>query len=287
MTTCHSSQPTNQEGLSPLRVGRVTGSRVGGILGLSPWQTPDDVLRSMVREAHGAPSEFTGNAATEWGTFHERGVIQDFQMETGLTVNPSRFYTFEDWLGATPDGEIGEDELIEVKCPYGLRKGGEFKSINDMPHYHAQIMVQLMVTGRKRCYFWQWAPHGTSLEIVEYDDIWPYGSVDDLKRFHTRYLKELDNPAHLEPKRKAIETLRAAELLKQYDEACAAADRKKEILDELVELAGESNAEICGRKLTQVERKGNVSYAKVIKDHCPDVDLEPYRGKGSKFWKLT
>lgn len=287
MTTYHSDQPTNQEGLSPLRVGRVTGGRVGGILGLSPWQTPDDVLRSMVREAHGAPSEFTGNAATEWGTFHERGAIQDFQMETGLTVNPSRFYTFEDWLGATPDWEIGEDELIEVKCPYGLRKGGEFKSINDMPHYHAQIMVQLMVTGRKRCYFWQWAPHGTSLEIVEYDDIWPYGSVDDLKRFHKRYLKELDNPAHLEPKRKAIETLRAAELLKQYDEACAAADRKKEILDELVELAGESNAEICGRKLTQVERKGNVSYAKVIKDHCPDVDLEPYRGKGSKFWKLT
>ena len=53
------------------RKGRVTGSIVGAILGLSPYMTRADAMRSMVRAAIGAPSEFTGNVATEYGTMHE------------------------------------------------------------------------------------------------------------------------------------------------------------------------------------------------------------------------
>ena len=49
------------------RKGRITGSRVGAILGMSPWQKPADVLRAMVREYHGASTEFTGNPATDHG----------------------------------------------------------------------------------------------------------------------------------------------------------------------------------------------------------------------------
>lgn len=55
----------------------------------------------------------------------------------------------------------------------------------------------------------------------------------------------------------------------------------------MVELAKDRDAEIMGRKLAQVERKGNVQYAKVLKDHLPDLDVEPYRAKSSKFWKLS
>jgi len=46
------------------REGRVTGSSVGAILGLSPFMAPDDVMRRMVREYHGAEAEFQGNSAT-------------------------------------------------------------------------------------------------------------------------------------------------------------------------------------------------------------------------------
>lgn len=51
---------------------RITGSRVGAILGLSPWQKPDAVLREMVREHHGAEREFSGNIATEHGQNQDR-----------------------------------------------------------------------------------------------------------------------------------------------------------------------------------------------------------------------
>jgi predicted phage-related endonuclease len=53
------------------RVGKITASRVGAILGNSPYKTRDDVMREMVREALGAELEFTGNVATEYGTANE------------------------------------------------------------------------------------------------------------------------------------------------------------------------------------------------------------------------
>ena len=79
------------------RKGRVTGSRVGAILGLNPWQTREDVMRAMVREYHGAPSEFEGNVATEHGKAHEEEATLDFTLETGLDVEETGFHTFEDW----------------------------------------------------------------------------------------------------------------------------------------------------------------------------------------------
>ena len=76
-----------------IRKGRVTGSNVGAILGLSPFMKPEDVMRRMVRDWHNAPSEFTGNAATEYGTFHEKIAKMDFEMDSGLTVQEVGFNT--------------------------------------------------------------------------------------------------------------------------------------------------------------------------------------------------
>ena len=99
------------------REGRITGSSVGAILGYSPFMSPDDVMRRMVREYHGAESEFKGNAATEWGTLNEPGACVEYEMETGSTVELCGFYKYEHWLGASPDGLIGSNGLVEFKCP--------------------------------------------------------------------------------------------------------------------------------------------------------------------------
>jgi len=64
------------------RVGRVTASNVGAILGLSPFRKRADVMRSTVREYHGVLSEFTGNVATEYGNLYEHLARADYQMAT-------------------------------------------------------------------------------------------------------------------------------------------------------------------------------------------------------------
>jgi putative phage-type endonuclease len=281
------------------RKGRVTASSVGAILGLSPHMTSGDVLRMMVREYHGAEREFKGNAATEWGTINEDAAKWEFQIEHGITISECGFYTWGDWAGASPDGILNvEDEgkdltIIEIKCPYGLKDNKEpvFKTIEEQPHYYAQIQFQLYCADMAQCYFYQWTPYDTKTEIVGVNDEWLRENIPKLEEFHKIYLSELNNPEHLEPRRKSIETIEARQLLSEYDrlshEIDLAEQAKKDIMDDLVKIAGDKDALICGRKLTKVEKSGAVSYAKAIKALLPSADLEPYRGKPSIFWKLT
>jgi putative phage-type endonuclease len=280
--------------LSPKRIGRVTGSAAGAILGLSPYQTADDVLRRMVRDYQGAEPEFVGNVATEYGSFHEAGAITDFEMETGLSVkrNNEFFIHHEhDWLGATPDGFVEGGALIEVKCPYSKRNGGEFKRIYEQPHYYAQMQIEMACTGKFECWFYQWSPYGNALDPVDFDQQWLDENLPKLKAFHDRYLSELDNPEHLEPRRVIIETHAAQKLIDEYDQLSDAIEfatsRKKEVMAELIKLSGERDALICGHKLTRVESAGSISYAKALKKYAPDADLEPFRGKPSTSWRFT
>lgn len=274
------------------RVGRVTGSAVGAILGMSPYMSADDVLRRMVREYHKAPSEFEGNVATKYGQFHESGAAFEYTLETGQAVEECGFFTHEDWLGASPDGLVGVMGLIEIKCPYGQRDKvpPEFKTAEEQPHYYAQMQIEMLCADREWCDFWQWSPNGTRLETVNRDNAWIAHNVPMLREFHARYLSELDNPAHIEPRRKELYGPKAAALIEQYDDLTdaieRATERRKEVLADLVKAAGERNAIINGRNLTLVERAGSVAYAKVVKEHCKGVDLEQYRGAPSSYWML-
>lgn len=273
------------------RKNRVTGSIAGAILGLAPYMTREQALRSMVRAYHGAPSEFTGNIATEYGTNNEQAAIECYEFKTGNKVEKAPFVPYEDWLGASPDGFIGDEGLIEVKCPYGRRNDDAFKPLSDQPHYYAQIQIELLATGRKWCDFYQWSPHGDALERVYPDQDWLDENLPKLRQFYALYLSEIDNPEHLEPMRVEINTKEARLIVDEISQLSEAIDnataRKKELMESLVEKAGGNNALVWGHKLTKVEKEGPIKYAEIVKKHLPDLDLNQYRGKASVSWRLT
>lgn len=273
------------------RKGRVTGSVAGAILGLAPYMTRDEVMRSMVRSYHGAERDFVGNIATEYGQRNEPTAIQELGMYYDISVEECGFFPYEDWLGASPDGLIGDEAIVEVKCPYGKRDSKDFKPLSEQPHYYAQIQIELLCTGRKLCYFFQWSPVGDMLELVELDQVWLDENLPILKAFHNEYLLEVDNPDHLAPLRKELYGPKASALLEEYDDLTdaieRATERRKEVLAELVKAAKERDAIINGRKLTLVRKEGAISYAKAIKELAPDADLEKWRGKASEYWRLS
>jgi len=276
----------------PLRNRCITASLVGVILGNNPHMTPDDAMRSMVRDAMGAEREFTGNIATEYGNNHEAGAIIEFQMETGLIVTKARFETIEDWAGVSPDGWVSDGWGLECKCPFSLRKGGEFKPIADQPHYMDQVQFSLWVTGREGWHFFQWAPHNTKLECVWPDQDWRDRNLPVLRQFFTAFLWEIENNAedHLAPKRITIDTPQASKMVREYEEiveqAELLAERKADLLKEMVALAGEKNALFSGRKLTLTRREGAVSYKKALDHFAPGADTSAFKGKASEFWGL-
>lgn len=275
------------------RAGRVTGSNVGAILGLDPHKTRADVLRRMVRDALGAEPEFTGNIATMHGQAHEDGAIFDFRLETGLDVQEVGFIPYEDWLGASPDGLTSDGGVLEAKVPFGKRNDQDagFKPLSDQPHYHAQVRIEMLCAGRDFAWFWQWSAHGHRLERVEQDAAWLADNLPRLRQFHAEYLSALADPAeHLAPRRIVIDTPAASKLLREWDDMTEAEERAKErkaaIMDELVLMAGNGNAEVCGRKLTRVDRAGSISYAKALAELAPGANLEKWRGKPSSSWRL-
>ena len=179
-----------------VRKGRITGSSVGAILGMSPFTKPKDIMRRMVRDWYGAPSEFTGNVATDWGVTNESGAVAQYEMKTGNVVEACAFYMMDDWLGASPDGLIGSTGLLEVKCPYGLRNKipPVFKTAKMQMHYYGQMQIQMYVTGRSWCDFYQWSPNGDELEKVLFDKPYTDTALMALKRFYNEYLIEREKP---------------------------------------------------------------------------------------------
>jgi putative phage-type endonuclease len=287
------------------RAGRITGSRVGAILGLSPWQTRADVLRAMVREHHGAPSEFTGNPATDHGNANEQRALLCFMRQTGLAVEQCGFFPYGDRMGASPDGLTNDGGVLELKVPFGLRNAqqAEFKPLADQPHYAAQVQMEMLAAGRTHAYFAQYvAPKGDSLsfdyvpeqmhvERVEADPEWIDRVLPDLSAFHDLLLSELDNPEHLEPLRVSIDTedvaakLAELDMLRKRQKEDEAAE--KAILTELVKLADGKNALLCGRKLTKTKDGESVAYAKALAALLPDADLKPWTSPKKGGWRLT
>ena len=274
------------------RIGKVTASNVGAILGLSPFRTRDDVMRSMVREWNGALSEFSGNVATEYGVMHEPMARADYQLKTGNVVETTGFHTFEDWLGASPDGFVGDFGLVEFKCPYSLRNGGEFKSIDYQPHYYAQIQIQMFVTGKEICHFFQWNRFGFSFESVHFDEEWLEENLYKLRLFYDEYLIERESPhneKHLRSRHSEIENERLSLFVEEYfilkSEIKAKNEAAEKLMQRIISECGENESQIGLHKLTRVNRK-SIQYKNALAELLPsDVDLTPYESV-STFWTL-
>ena len=278
------------------RRGKLTASMVGAILGHSPHTTRDDVMRRMVREWHGFPSEGESNVATEWGVANEAGALAEYVMETGHAVEAVGFITRDDWAGCSPDGLISVFGGVEIKCPFSLRNSEApvpFKTLGEQPHYEDQVQFSMWVTGRAWWDFYQWTPNGTDLMRDTKDYKWQKKNIPKLKAFYDEFLieRQQDNAVkHLEPKRRIIDTPEAHRIMSEYDEICEAIDnateRKKELIADMVRIAGEKNAEFAGRSLTLVKRAGAISYAKAVAELMPGADLEKWRGKASESWQI-
>jgi putative phage-type endonuclease len=269
------------------RIGRVTASNVGAILGISPFRKRQDVVRAMVREWHGALSEFDGNVATEYGNMNEHLARTDYQLKTGNIVETTGFHTHDLWLGASPDGFI-EDGIVEFKCPYSLRNGGDFKSIFDQQHYYAQVQIQMYVTKTPLCDFVQWHKDDMMIETVQFDKGYIDEIMPKLRAFYDEFLEELHNPAHLKSRHDDVKDEAVNLLVEQYLSVKSQIKELNEcselLLKQIIEECGENESTIGEHKLTRVNRK-SIGYAKAVKDLLPDADLSAYESTTS-YWTL-
>ena len=97
------------------RKGRLTGSNFGSVL--KAKRITPSLLKRLLGEY-----DLSRVKAVQWGVNNEEEAIKAFTLKTGTAVKETGIWFHSSGiLGASPDGIIDEETVLEVKCPYTER----------------------------------------------------------------------------------------------------------------------------------------------------------------------
>jgi putative phage-type endonuclease len=146
------------------RLGKVTASRVADVIARtkSGYSTSrDNYMAQLICERlTNTKSESYSNASMEWGTNTEPLARAHYEMSTGVLVNEVGLIDHPSiqMSGASPDGLIGDDGLLEIKCPNTATHFETILSESIPSKYITQMQWQMACTERKWCDFVSFDP---------------------------------------------------------------------------------------------------------------------------------
>lgn len=143
------------------RLGKVTASKVASVLAKRDSATRADYLTDLVLERlTGKQQEFYQNEAMQWGTDTEPQARMAYEAETGNLVDELGFIDHPTIanFGCSPDGVVGEDGLIEIKCPNSKTHLSTLLSGKAPSKYIPQMQTQMAVMNRQWCDFVSFDP---------------------------------------------------------------------------------------------------------------------------------
>ena len=177
------------------RLGKVTASRVADLMARTKTgysaSRANYMAELICERLTGQPAERFSNAAMQWGTDNEPHAKAAYAFMRDATVDDVGFVPHPSIadFGASPDGLIGADGLIEIKCPFSSAVHIE-TLLNGMPADHmAQVQGQMWITGRQWCDFVSYdprMPEPLQLHVQRIPRVPAY--VADLERQVTEFL---------------------------------------------------------------------------------------------------
>jgi putative phage-type endonuclease len=139
------------------RIGKVTASRVADLMAKTKSGSStsrDNYMAHLVCEnlTKTKADGFT-NAAMEWGTEQEPFARAAYEAKTGVMVEEVGFvpHPLIEWAGASPDGLVGPDGLVEIKCPNTATMIDTLLTGKVPSKYNTQMQFQMACTGRHWC----------------------------------------------------------------------------------------------------------------------------------------
>lgn len=184
------------------RLGKFTGSRFADVLAVSKRDGKklkaytDLVWAIAVERITGQADQTLDSYSLRWGRDLEDFARQEYELTTGETVEQVDFVEHPtlDYVGCSPDGLVGSDGGIEIKCPKDSAIHLQ-RFDNGVPdEYKPQVYGSLWVTGRA---WW---------DFISYDPRMP----EHLRLLRIRVPRD---EAYIEELRKAVDDAQA-EVLK-------------------------------------------------------------------------
>lgn len=156
--------PHGTEEWSAARLGKVTASRIADIVARTKtgWgASRDNYMADLIAERlTGVAVEGYKSQAMQWGSDTEHQARVFYELIEGATVGGGGYLDHPTipMAGASPDGFIGDDGLVEIKCPITKThietlRGGRVNGV-----YAKQMQWQMACTGRAWCDFISFDP---------------------------------------------------------------------------------------------------------------------------------
>jgi putative phage-type endonuclease len=146
------------------RLGKVTASRVADVIAKTKtgWgASRANYMAELVAERlTGASADKFSNAAMQWGTEQEPEARAAYEFRVGVDVVQVGFvpHPVIPMTGASPDGLVGDEGLVEIKCPNTATHIDTLISQNIPGKYVTQMLWQMACTGRQWCDFVSFDP---------------------------------------------------------------------------------------------------------------------------------
>jgi exodeoxyribonuclease (lambda-induced) len=139
------------------RLGVATASRAADALSVLKSGAPakartDYAIELAFERVARQPLDKAVTVAMSRGSELEPEARATYEARTGILVDQMGF-ALHDTLqaGASPDGLIGTDGLIEIKCPFAQDRIARMWATNDVSDYAAQVEWQMWILGRSWC----------------------------------------------------------------------------------------------------------------------------------------
>lgn len=180
-----------------LRLGKVTASRVSDVITKTKtgWgaSRANYAAELIAERLTGVAAEGFTNAAMQWGTDQEPNARMAYEFMEDVTVEQVDFVVHPtiNEAGASPDGLVGQDGMVEFKCPNTATHIDTLINQAIPAKYVTQMMWQMACTGRQYCDFVSYDPRlPESMQMfvkrVQRDN----AVIEELEREVVRFLAE-------------------------------------------------------------------------------------------------
>ena len=181
------------------RRGRLTASNFGSVL------KAKRVTPSLIKRLLGE-YDLSRVKAVQWGVNNEKEAIKAFTLKTGKIVKDTGiWFDSSGILGASPDGIVDDETVLEAKCPYTERnltieealnstsfclekiESGQGYTLRKDHVYWDQVQGQMYLSCRKFCFFFVWTTKDVAVMKIERDDLWS-ANIPQLIKFYCDYI---------------------------------------------------------------------------------------------------
>jgi len=153
--------PQNSAEWHAIKLGIASASHFSEVLAGGEGKTRTTYMKKLAYERiHNLPfpAKFKGNSSMDWGTDTEGEARILFAQIKSIGISQVGFVEYDKDIGCSPDGLIGDDGLIEIKCPDTLTHMDYITGKTLPKAYRDQIQGQLWVMDRQWCYFVSYDP---------------------------------------------------------------------------------------------------------------------------------